>query len=65
MNSLVRCTYLVTMFLGQMVMLAFAIAVPVYITPGQYWWTAFLLFCVLGDGYMIGKRMNLWEGDPK
>lgn len=62
MNNSVRATYIACMHIGQLIMLAMAVAIPVWVTPGHYWWTAFLIFIFMGDGYMIGRRMDKWEG---
>lgn len=64
MNDLTKATYIVCSCVGNTLMLAAAIAIPVWITPGHYGWTAFLVFCVLGEGYTFGKRMDLWTGKP-
>lgn len=62
MNSL-KIAYIISMSVGQILMLAAAVLIPIYITPGYYWWTAFFIIMVMGDGVMIGKRMNLWTGE--
>lgn len=62
MNA-VKATYIVTMAIGQMAMLAGAMLAPVYLTPGNYWWTVLLLFFVCMDGFVLGKRMDLWTGE--
>jgi hypothetical protein len=41
-------------------MLALAIAAPVWITPGVYWWTGFALFLMTSQNYAFTKRLNSW-----
>jgi len=62
MSEKVRSAYVWSLVIGQLVMLAAAVLIPVYVTPGYYWWTAFFVFLVAIDGYALGLRMNLWEG---
>lgn len=63
MSERVRSAYVWSLVIGQLVMLGAAVLIPVYVTPGYYYWTAFFVFGVICDGYMLGKRMNLWEGE--
>lgn len=62
MNS-VKVAYIWASCVGQMCVLAAAVLIPIYLTPGSYWWTAFFLLTALTDGYALAKRMNLWTGE--
>ena len=63
MNT-VKVAYIVMLVTGQLLMLGGAMLAPVYLTPGNYWWTGLLLFFVFMDGVVFGKRMDLWTGKP-
>ncbi|RLA05142.1 MAG: hypothetical protein DRQ47_01895 [Gammaproteobacteria bacterium] len=54
-------TYLILTFLTQIIFLAGAILIPVYITPGYYYWTALLLLMFFMSGYALSQRLNKWE----
>lgn len=62
MNA-VKVAYIITSCVGQLFVLAAAVLIPVYVTPGVYWWTAFFVLTALTDGYELAKRMNLWTGE--
>ena len=62
MSNSVRSTYVICSNVSQLAMLAGAILIPVYVMPGNYWWTGVLSVLVVVDGIGLGKRMDLWEG---
>jgi hypothetical protein len=59
MNT-VRITYIVCDLIFCLAMMALAIASPVWITPGVYWWTGFALFLMFAQSYAFTKRLNSW-----
>lgn len=56
----VRITYLLCNLVWNLVLLALAVAAPIYITPGDYWWTAFDILLMIGQGFAFTKRLNGW-----
>lgn len=56
----VRITYLIVDLVLYVVFLALAVAAPIWITPGQYWWTAFSIFLLFSQGCAFTKRLNSW-----
>lgn len=61
MNA-VRITYLICDLIQTLVLLALAVASPIWITPGYYWWTAFAIVILLLGSVSFAKRLNSWEG---
>ena len=61
MNAL-RATYIVCDLIFSLALLALAVFSPVWITPGQYWWTALSIFFLLGQANSFTKRLNSWDG---
>lgn len=56
-----RTAYIITSTISQLIMLALAIAAPLYITPGFYYWTAFLITIIICDGHAFSERLNGWD----
>lgn len=56
----VRITYLIGDLIMCILLLALAVAAPLWITPGYYWWTAFSIFLMLSQSYAFTKRLNSW-----
>lgn len=61
MNA-VRATYIICDLIGSLALLALAVAAPVWITPGIYWWTAFSIVLIFVQSAAFTKRLNSWEG---
>lgn len=60
MNSL-KITYMVCDLIITIVLLALAVAAPIWITPGYYWWTAFAIVCLMSEGEAYSKRLDRWK----
>jgi hypothetical protein len=56
----VRITYLICDLVISLVTLGLAVAAPVWITPGYYWWTAFAILLMFAQGVAFTKRLNGW-----
>ena len=56
----VRITYMLCDLVFCLVVLALAVAAPIWITPGYYWWTGFAIFMIVGQGHAFTKRLNSW-----
>lgn len=56
----VRITYLLTDLVLSLALLALAVAAPVWITPGYYWWTSLAIFMMFCQSYAFTKRLNSW-----
>jgi hypothetical protein len=54
----VKITYMILMTMSGIFNVCFAVFSPIYITPGQYWWTAFFLLCSFGGSYAFTKRVD-------
>jgi hypothetical protein len=60
MNS-VKIAYIIMSGLIDLVVLILAIITPVYITPGNYWWTILLLCLLVLFSAGFTKRVNSWK----
>jgi hypothetical protein len=60
MNSL-KIAYMVLSTITELVFIALAVAAPIWITPGYYWWTAFGIFMCLACSNGFTKRLNSWK----
>lgn len=58
----VRITYIICSMISTFGLLAIAIATPIWVTPGQYWWTALCIFMILGSSWSFTSRVNQWPG---
>ena len=58
----IKITYIICYTICQIILLIGAVLIPVYITPGYYWWTIFLLLVMVCDSINFTKRLNSWEG---
>ena len=61
MNA-VKSTYIVCNAFLDVFLLSLAVAAPVWITPGYYWWTAFSILLVFAQGAAFRGRLNSWDG---
>ena len=59
MNS-VKITYIICSLLGDIMMLGLAVAAPIYLTPGYYWWTAFGVLMILFGSHGFSRRLDSW-----
>jgi hypothetical protein len=59
MNA-VRVVYLVCTLIETLALLLLAMIVPVWITPGYYWWTVVCFVLLAGSGHSFTKRVNDW-----
>lgn len=53
-----KITYLIALFLEQMILLSGAVLIPIYITPGYYWWSAFALIVYFVTANAANSRLN-------
>lgn len=60
--ALVKSTYIVCCLVFMLAMITLAVAAPVWITPGYYWWTAFGIFGAVSQSNSFVKRLNSWGG---
>ena len=60
--SAVKAIYILCNFFFCLALLALAVASPVWITPGYYWWTAFGILMLFLQGSCYNKRLNSWDG---
>jgi len=56
-----RSTYLILVFLTQMIFIAIIILSPIYITPGFYWWSILFFILLLASGSKASDRINEWN----
>ena len=58
--EMVRCCYIICSMIEGLILLALAVAAPIWITPGYYWWSviAFMLMTASSDACV--RRMNSW-----
>lgn len=58
-----KVAYIIMSEISALALLAGAVLIPVYITPGYYWWSALflLIFLVMGSSY--ADRLDKWEND--
>ena len=59
MTSL-RITYLILTVVIDIFYVGLAVAAPIWITPGYYWWTAFGLIMLIGVSMSFTARVNSW-----
>jgi len=50
--------YIVCSLIFKLAMICLAVASPVWITPGYYWWTAFGLTMYVAQGFAFTKRLD-------
>jgi hypothetical protein len=60
MNA-VKCTYIIRSFIFELAMLALAVAAPIWLTPGKYWWTLFAIIASVGQSRAFSDRLNSWK----
>ncbi len=60
MNAL-KISYMVLSAICQLSFVALAVAAPIWITPGYYWWTAFGILMMFSASIGFTKRLNSWE----
>lgn len=60
MNS-VKIAYIIVMEVSEIFLICMAIAAPVWITPGYYWWTAFGIILMFSASICFTKRLNSWS----
>lgn len=60
MNS-VKVTYIICQTICYLVLLALAVAAPVWITPGYYYWTLFGIFLMIAESYGFENRLDSWN----
>jgi len=60
--DIVKATYIVCSMIESLFLISLAVAAPIWITPGYYWWTALALFLIGSSGNAFGKRLNSWGG---
>jgi hypothetical protein len=60
MNS-VKCTYIICSFIFELAMLTLAVAAPVWITPGDYWWTIIAIAVAMSHSKAFTDRVNSWK----
>ena len=56
----VRCMYLFCKLVLTLALLSIAVAAPVWITPGYYWWTGFALLLLVTESAAFTKRIEKW-----
>lgn len=56
-----RKLYLTYVFIFQLILLAGAVLIPIYLTPGYYWWTAFFLMLLVATSANVSKRIDEWN----
>ena len=61
----VRITYLLCDLATFLVLLALAVAAPIWITPGYYWWTGFSIFLMFSQSHAFTNRLDSWDGMGK
>jgi len=61
MNDL-KIAYVVCSLIQSIVLVVLAIVIPIWLTPGYYWWSSILLFLIIVGSHGLGKRMDLWTG---
>ena len=54
-------TYIICSTVLDIFLLLGAVLIPIYITPGYYYWTAILIFMFLSAGNSFSKRIDKWE----
>ena len=59
--ALPRAAYIVCRSIEAWLLLALAVASPVWITPGRYFWTAFALGWIVTNGFSYTYRLKQWE----
>ena len=59
MNS-VKVAYIICTTILELSLLALAVAAPIWLTPGYYWWSAFALLMIGGVTVGFTERMNSW-----
>ena len=59
MNS-VKIAYIVCLCVLDIFVLSAAIITPVYITPGNYWWSVILILLLLMSGFSFSHRLDRW-----
>jgi len=60
--NIVKVTYIVCTMIEDLFLLSLAVAAPIWITPGYYWWTTLALWLIGANGNAFGKRLNSWDG---
>lgn len=60
--NIVKITYLILSTITSFLFLAVAIAAPIIITPGYYYWTVFCVFMIFACSHGMSVRLNSWEG---
>ena len=56
-----KAAYVIMTYLEGFICIIGAIFIPIYITPGYYWWTAFLILLYFALGNSLGDRIDKWE----
>lgn len=59
-TNVVKSTYLVCNTVGQISLLAGAVVIPVWVTPGLYWWTGLFLLMFAASDLGSSNRMDSW-----
>lgn len=59
-GDIVRVAYIVCSTITEVMLLGLAVAAPVWITPGWYWWTVFAVLLMLCRSLAFTERLNSW-----
>jgi len=59
MNSL-KIAYLALQTICELFFFTAAVVIPVWVTPGHYWWTAMFLILAIAASFGATKRVNSW-----
>lgn len=56
-----RLTFIVLNFIWNCFLLTGAVLIPVYLTPGYYWWTAIMLAIMVFSTSAMHLRLAEWD----
>ena len=56
-----RITYLILVFLTQVILMVVVVLAPIYITPGWYYWSVGFGIVFFASSYALGQRINEWN----
>jgi hypothetical protein len=56
----VKVTYIICSLIFDLVLIGLAVASPIWITPGYYWWTGFSIIIMMANSSSFTQRLNTW-----
>lgn len=60
-NNVVKIAYMILAVIFSLTLLTAMVLIPVYITPGYYWWSGLLFLLVLISSNGAATRMDEWD----